>query len=118
MQCRELIILEVDIEAELEGRIIRVPIVLHILYLCLLKQSCTNKHDIAGRKTLDKEDGSSSIMNVLHAMLDTFSIDNSKLLTDEVRAKVSVVESLEDVAHVLVVYEEESRAYHYLSTFL
>ena len=38
-------------------------------------------------------------------------------MTDEVRAKVSVMESLEEVARLWVVYEEEKRAYHRLSTF-
>ena len=53
----------------------------------------------------------------LHAMLDALGIDRSKLLTDEVRAKVSVMESLEEMARLWVVYEEEKRAYHHLSTF-
>ena len=50
-------------------------------------------------------------------MLDALRIDRSKLLSDEVRAKVSVMESFEEVTRLWVVYEEEKRAYHRLSTF-
>ena len=53
----------------------------------------------------------------LHAMLDALGIDRNKLLNDEVRAKVSVMESLEEVARLWIVYEEEKRACHHLSTF-
>ena len=44
-------------------------------------------------------------------------VSKEKLLTDDVRAKLSIVEGLNEVTKLWVMYEQEKRTYHQMSSF-